>query len=327
MKKISHILIITVIIATLINISCKNAPIFAAIEQEIKLKKASVKGSVRGITKIGTTVYVSNGNLYKKSLGNTGSWNQMCSRDCGSLATDGTKLYAVFGNNLQVYDGGWKSVNVGGLGFVAGTNTVFATDRKKIFTVSGTTATATTIDGELKGAAGIYCVTTKGVYKADGTKVAGSGAPDSGSAICKGEGSGIFVLSGGTLYAYDGSNWTSKTHGVSTSSASSTITYLPNKHLVLISGSSGYGEIRVDNTTPMDLEKAENISVGSGGSSVPSGCYQQYKNSAGKWLLDPIAAYENGSGYIVYAGVHDSKAKYTGLWGFYNPGQREWNRE
>ncbi len=327
MKKIIYAVSSTLVMIALFGTGCKNPPIFAAIEQEVKLKTSSVESSIQGITRVNNTLYVSNGNLYKKTLGETGTWENIQSGQCGSLATDGTnnRLYAVFGNKLQVLDNsGWKTVTTDGLGFVAGTDTVFATNGSGIYTVSGQTATHRAgISGHLKGAAGIYCVTTNGVYDGTtGTRVAGS--PASGSAICKGAGNGVFVLSGGTLHAYDGSTWKSITHGVSEATG---IAYLEDKKLVLISGSGGYGEVLLNGSTPMNLSLAARIAAGSTLSSIPPDCYQQYQNSAGKWRLDPIAAYKNGSGYIIYAGIHDPNTKYTGLWGFYNPGQREWNRE
>ena len=55
---------------SLFNFSCKNEPIFAAIEEEVKLKKQSIQGLVLGIIKIGNTVYSANPkNVFKKLWG------------------------------------------------------------------------------------------------------------------------------------------------------------------------------------------------------------------------------------------------------------------
>lgn len=52
--------------AVIVSSACENPPIFAAIEQEVKLNPSSVTGSIRGggIIKIGSTLYVSNGKIY-----------------------------------------------------------------------------------------------------------------------------------------------------------------------------------------------------------------------------------------------------------------------
>ena len=68
MKKI--LFVAALAISTVIVLSCENPPIFAAIEQEVKLNPASVQGFVRGTIKIGTTLYTSNGKRYYKSVGN-----------------------------------------------------------------------------------------------------------------------------------------------------------------------------------------------------------------------------------------------------------------
>ena len=59
MKK--RIFAIAFVISVVLGLSaCKNPPIFAAIEQEVKLKQASVKGFVRGVVKVNDKLYTSN---------------------------------------------------------------------------------------------------------------------------------------------------------------------------------------------------------------------------------------------------------------------------
>ena len=125
------------------------------------------------------------------------------------------------------------------------------------------------------------------------------------------------------MYCYDGTHWTSTAHGVSNPQS---ITYLHNKHLVLISGIKGYGEIKLAGDAPT-LVGAQSIKAGSADSSVPPGNILQYNNSVGKYVINPIYAFDSSTGYVIYAGVNDPNTKYSGLWGFYNPGQIEWNRE
>ncbi|MGP1594126.1 MAG: hypothetical protein ACTTH8_02635 [Treponema sp.] len=310
--------------------SCKNPPIFAAIEQEVKLKKASVLGFIRGITQIDDTLYVSNGKLFTKTVGDTGRWTSIgCPGNAGSLATDGTNLYGVFDGSAYTRTGTvWQRVDKN-INIVGGTKTVFGQDNsKKIYTISGPTAHFVA-DGNdfFKGAAGNFCITEKGVYDSSGLK-SGSGTPTLGLiAICAGEESSddhVFILTSGTLYAYNGTAWTSIAHS---QAAPQSVTYLKDRKLVLISGAGGFSEIKLDNADQMNLGSAKRISVGSSDSSVPASCYHQYLNSIGKWHINPIYSVKMNSNYILYAGVLDSNTKYTGLWGFYNPGQTEWNRE
>lgn len=346
MKK--RIFAIAFVISVIIGLSaCKNPPIFAAIEQEVKLNPASVKGRVRGIVKIGDTLYASNGKIWYKEKGKTGKWSEM--KDCPSglctgLAVDGPDLYAAFEQSdtfaIHWYDPGTKSwPKVAGLTAQAvfGSRVVFAIESGK--NGNATTYTIRTIEhGTLSapwtsptdkapvGAAGLYCLLEDGLYKKDRTKIPGS--PSSGlKGICEGPtDDSVFVVDNTKLYCYDGSasTWTSIAHGVSNPQS---ITYLKNKHLVLISsGIKGYGEIKLAGDAPT-LAGAQPIKAGSADSSVPPGNILQYNNSVGRYVINPIYAFDSSTGYVIYAGINDPNTRYTGLWGFYNPGQIEWNRE
>jgi len=346
MKK--RIFAIAFVISVIIGLSaCKNPPIFAAIEQEVKLNPASVKGRVRGIVKIGDTLYASNGKIWYKEKGKTGKWSEM--KDCPSglctgLAVDGPDLYAAFEQSdtfaIHWYDPGTKSwTKVPGLTAQAvfGSRLVFAIESGK--SGNATTYTIRTIEhGMLSapwtsptdkapvGAAGLYCLLEDGLYKKDRTKIPGS--PSSGlKGICEGPtDDSVFVVDNTKLYCYDGntSTWTNIVHGVSSPQS---ITYLENKHLVLISsGIKGYGEIKLAGNAPT-LAGAQSIKAGSADSSVPPGNILQYNNSVGKYVINPIYAFDSSTGYVIYAGINDPNTRYTGLWGFYNPGQIEWNRE
>jgi uncharacterized lipoprotein TP_0136 len=346
MKKIKILFAATLAVSLVIVLSaCKNPPIFAAIEQEVKLNPASVKGRVRGIVKIGDTLYASNGKIWYKEKGKTGKWSEM--KDCPSglctgLAVDGPDLYAAFEQSdtfaIHWYDPGTKSwPKVLGLTAQAvfGSRVVFAIESGK--SGNATTYTIRTIEhGTLSapwtsptdkapvGAAGLYCLLEDGLYKKDRTKITGS--PSSGlKGICDGPTlNSVFVVDNTKLYCYDGTHWTSITHGVSNPQS---ITYLKNKHLVLISsGIKGYGEIKLAGDAPT-LAGAQPIKAGSADSSVPPGNILQYNNSVGKYVINPIYAFDSSTGYVIYAGINDPNTRYTGLWGFYNPGQIEWNRE
>ncbi|UTC50952.1 hypothetical protein [Treponema sp. OMZ 855] len=345
MKK--RMFVIAFVTSVIIGLSaCKNPPIFAAIEQEVKLNPASVKGFVHGIVEITGTLYASNGKIWYKAKGETGKWSELSGCPlgrCTGLAVSGSDLYAAFGQGdtftIYWYDTGAKSWNkVPGLAAKAvfGTRVVFAVNSLKngntmAYTISsaiesGTPNTwASPTDKAPVGAAGLYCLLEDGLYKNDSTKITGS--PSSGlKGICDGPTlNSVFVVDDTKLYCYDGSasTWTNIVHGVSSPQS---ITYLKNKQLVLISGIKGYGEIKLAGDIPT-LAGAQSIKAGSADSSVPPGNILQYNNSVGKYVINPIYAFENGTGYVIYAGVNDPNTKYSGLWGFYNPGQIEWNRE
>ena len=320
--------------------ACKNPPIFAAIEQEVKLKQASVKGFVRGVVKVNDKLYTSNGKISQKSVGSTGTWSEMSgcpSGLCTMIATDGTNLYASFGNDdsFKAYKyASSKWIDLPGTAasaqYVVGTKTVFAFEKTDngytLYTIKNSAVSNTWNNTKAPvGAARAYCLLEDGLYAETGTKIAGTGSPTSGlKGICEGPANSVFVFNDSTLYCYDGSAWTSTSHGVSTPQS---ITYLPSKQLVLISGKNGYGEIKLDSGAATNLADAKSVSAGSSDSSVPSKNYYQYNNSVGKYVINPIYAFDYKSGYIIYTGVNDPNAKYTGLWGFYSFDKKEWNRE
>ena len=283
MKK--RIFAVAFVISVIIGLStCKNSPIFAAIEQEVKLNPASVKGLIRGIVEISNTLYASNGKIYYKAKGNRGKWSEM-------------SVFAI------------KSEESG------------KTTTYTISTIENGAVSSTWSNGKFPvGAAREYCLLEDGLYDKTGAKVAG--CPSSGlKGICEGPSSSVFVFDNSKLYCYDGSAWTDTKHKVS---APQSITYLPSKQLVLISGIKGFGEIKLAGA---DLTGAQSIQAGSTDSSVPPANIHQYNNSVGKYTINLIKAFDTDTGYIVYVGVNDPNAKYTGLWGLYKPERIEWNRE
>lgn len=320
--------------------ACKNPPIFAAIEQEVKLKPASIKGFIRGVVRIGDTFYTSNGKMFHKPVGSKGKWLEMSKCPdgfCTGLATDGANIYAAFGKDntftVHKYDTAtlqWKQMDGLAAQSVVGTNIVFAINPVNTTTYmispienGAVSSPAWSIGKFPVGAAREYCLLEDGLYNKTGSKIADS--PTSGlKGICEGPGSSVFVFTDSTLYCYDGSRWTNIKHNVS---APQSITYLPSKQLVLISGKNGYGEIKLAAASDTNLANAKAVSAGSSDSSIPSKNYYQYTNSVGKYTLNPINAFDYNDGYIIYVGANDPNTRYTGLWGFYVPGQIEWNRE
>jgi len=340
MKK--RMFVIAFVTSVIIGLSaCKNPPIFAAIEQEVKLNPASVRGFVRGVVEINGTLYASNGKIWYKAKGETGKWSGLrgCpSGRCTGLATDGANLYAAFSKDeaftvhkYTTATSSWGEVTGLTAKAVFGTDSVFAVKKESdtaytIRVIAGGSSTSWSTGKFPVGAARTYCLLEDGLYDNTGSKVPGS--PSSGlKDICEGPTDSVFVVDNTKLYCYDGntSTWTNREHGVSTPQS---ITYLPSKQLVLIGGKNGYGEMKLASAVDTSLENAHIVSAGSTESSVPQGNIHQYNNSVGKYAINPISAFDYGTnGYIVYAGILDPNTKYTGLWGFYSPDRIEWNRE
>ena len=339
MKK--RMFVIAFVTSVIIGLSaCRNPPIFAAIEQEVKLNPASVRGFVRGVVEINGTLYASNGKIWYKAKGETGKWSELSgcpSGRCTGLATDGANLYAVFSKDeaftVHKYitaTSPWGEVTGVTAEAVFGTDSVFAVKKESdtaytIRVIAGGSSTSWSTGKFPVGAARTYCLLEDGLYDNTGSKVPNSPSSEL-KGICKGPSNSVFVVDNTKLYCYDGntSTWTNIAHGVSNPQS---ITYLKNKHLVLISsGIKGYGEIKLAGSAPT-LTGAQPIKAGSADSSVPPGNILQYNNSVGKYVINPIYAFDSSTGYVIYAGINDPNTRYTGLWGFYNPGQIEWNRE
>ena len=338
MKK--RMFVIAFVTSVIIGLSaCKNPPIFAAIEQEVKLNPASVRGFVRGVVEINGTLYASNGKIWYKAKGETGKWSALSgcpSGRCTGLATDGTYLYAAFSKDeaftvhkYTTATSSWGELTGVTAEAVFGTDSVFAVKKESdtaytIRVIAGGSSTPWSTDKFLVGAAGSYCLLEDGLYDNTGSKISGSPSSEL-KGICKGPSNSVFVVDNTKLYCYNGSAWTNREHGVSTPQS---ITYLPSKQLVLIGGKNGYGEMKLASAADTNLENAHIVSAGSAESSVPQGNIHQYNNSVGKYAINPISAFDYGTnGYIVYAGILDPNTKYTGLWGFYSPDRIEWNRE
>lgn len=332
-------------------LSCKGEPIFAAIEQEVKLKDASVKGTVRNIVKIGDTLYTSDGRILKKSTFNTGEWSVFYSpsANCTSLATDGTNLFASFVDYymndfwVKVYNGSsWETVpNSKGIQVVMGNGSVIG------YSIS--------YENEIiHDKAVLYSITASGVSKLKDLEVS-----EGKARVPRCAGNNFYATSSGVFNSSNGAEITSEiapyvivedyfitgssvykkgdyeksiSHGLSGPNDACIITLDGVKRL-LISGTHTYTEIALDET---DITKSVVIPVGKSvtfngstlNSTTPPGYKEQYESISLGRACNKIFAFANGSGYFVYLGINDPNfGKYTGLWGFYNPGQMEWNRE
>lgn len=331
---------IILILFTCIIFSCKNAPIFAAIEEEVQLNEQTVQGLISGIVKVDNVVYSANPkDVFKKDVGQRGKWEKIGSPAgmCTSLATDGTALYAAFsGNGVYSYDGaGWNFVqdssNV--VRIVSGSSIIGVDIENRVFSlisssfkqVKDNAGQEVKLSSTLHGA-GHYFSDLKSIYSYDSSGVATKCSLSdiiNIRDITQGDSAYmIFILTPQALFHYDGSTLTSAKHKVLSPWSAS---YSKVQKTVLIGGSQGYNEVKLQNSAT--LNDAYIRSPGSAGATTPSSCFNQYNNSVGKWLIRPIFILDYNEGYVIYAGVGGANPKYTGLWGFYNPAQLEWNRE
>lgn len=313
MKKFIRTIFFASGILALFAVSCSGSYILATIENEVKLNKATARGSIRSIVKIGSTLYCSNGEILTKAEFSEDGWTTISSPvsgQCSGLATDGAKLFASFNKD----DGSWKKVpNSDNIQIVKGSRTVFGSDGSTTYVITES-GPGTKIDGTLNAAGGDYAATSAGLFKG-GAKVS-----DAPSGICAIDPDGKYFLTGGELIA--ASDVTKKyAHGISQPSGVALMTINGTDH-ILVAKNGGYSEIIVDSS---DITKTRTVS----GGMISGGSLEQYEASVGKYPVKCIYAGSNGSGtFYIYLGVNDPHfAKYSGLWGFYSAGKKEWNRE
>lgn len=115
--------------------ACNNRPIFAAIEQEVKLKEFSVGGNVLSLVATDTMVYASNlAGVYSKSKNSDGPWSKILpAADTQYLAKNAANVFASFAMEpVKFYDESTKNwSNVPGsenIHVIAGDKIVFGYD-------------------------------------------------------------------------------------------------------------------------------------------------------------------------------------------------------
>jgi len=338
-KQVLYSLMILILLVSL-SFSCNNAPIFAAIEEEVKLKEQTVQGLISGLLRINDVVYSANPkNVFKKTVGQRGKWAKVGTPGgmCTSLATEGTTLYASFmEQGIYSYNGsGWDFVmgskNI--VRVVSGSKIIGVDSDNRVFVLASSTFSQMkdTAGNDVKLSSTIYGagnyfsdLTSVYSYNPTGvaTKLSLSDVKNIRDLTQGDDTSKIFILTPQALFHYDGSSLTSTKHKVLSPWS---LSYSNTQKAVLIGGSQGYNEIKLK--TPATLADAYILSPGSSGSTTPPSCFNQYNNSVGKWLIRPILVIDYTDGYVIYVGVGGANQKYTGLWGFYKPTQLEWNRE
>lgn len=346
LKKLIFILIPLIFIGFA---ACNDKPIFATIEQEIKLKKFSVEGNVLSLLQAGNNVYASNwAGVYSKSKNSDGSWSKILSAPgTQKLASDTHDIvFACFASGSVKYyeNGSWKDVpGSENIRIIAGNKIVFGYDdsKKEVLKIVKNAAPSTVIhSGEVDKlfAAGNYVLVkskdSAKLYK-DGVSVAVPGLPSGAKAICPaGADDKIFVLAGSTVYYYGPSpndNWNNK---ISISGSPDNISYFEagTRKTILLGCGNGYTEIRLDNADSTNLSKAKQLNPGAEGSTTPPGSYSQYQTTLGSYYTNPVLGVSRGDAgsneYAVFLGINSGIIKRnTGLWGFYSDKKREWNRE
>jgi len=320
-------------------ISCNDRPIFAAIEQEIKLNNFSIAGNVLSLLEMNGNVYVSNrAGVYSKQKSSDGSWSKILSAEgTQQLASDGNEVFACFASGSVKYyeNGSWLTVSGSeNIRIIAGNKTVFGYDssQKKVYKV-GTGGISSPINtGEVHSlsAAGNYVLVkskdSAKLYK-DGAPAAVSGLPSGSTAICPaGADDKIFVLAGSKIHYYDGSNFSDKTISISKSPVS--ISYFKERETILLGCTKGYTEVKVNTTLPINLSNAKQLDPGDSGSTTPHDASSQYQTTLGNYYTKPVLGVSRGGDeYAVFMGIYSGVIqRNTGLWGFYS-NKREWNRE
>lgn len=346
MKTKSYIIFIVPIFAALL-FSCSGSYIFAAIENEVKLKDASAKGTIRDVIKIGTTLYASNGTVLEKAEFSEGGWSTLSSPAsglCTGIAGDGTNLYASFidkynndGKGIWKYDSGsWTKVpGSDGLQYVIGSGTVLGlsniiassdglTINSQSYTIyllkSGSFEKLSEVSGKqvahITAAGGTYYATSEKLFN-NGVEV--SGAPAGIRAI---DPLGIYCATDTQLYKIG--DWSASCeHGITAPTDLAVITLKGETHVLISSAKGGYGEVIVDTS---NITQSHTVAAGSSDSTTPPKLLDQYNASIGHYPVGCIYADSDGTNYYVYLGINDGNyAKYSGLWGLYNG--KEWNRE
>ena len=339
MKINKNIFILWILSFSLFNWSCKNAPVFAAIEEEVKLKKQTVQGQISGIIKFQNDLYCANPkHVFKKKVNSLGEWEVINTPGgmCTSIATDGNSIYAAFmGHGVYKYNSSWEKITSSDkiIQIVSGNYIIGIDENKIVFKLDSSNFSKLQngmgkdiiLSGVLQGGAGKYFADKDSVYSYSitGSKVGALSGVKNIKDICKGDDDDkIFILTNSELFHYDGSSSTSLKHKVTSPWS---LSYSKTKKVALIGGTQGYKEVVLSSFAT--LNNANVKLPGIDGVTIPNTSYNQYNNSIGKWLIRPILIIDDSEDYVIYVGVGGADPKYTGLWGFYNSKRLEWNRE
>ncbi|MBN1615915.1 MAG: hypothetical protein JW875_01280 [Spirochaetales bacterium] len=357
-RPVAKLALLFLFFAGLFALSCSDEPIFADIEDEVKLKDPSIRGiTITSMVSWNGNLYTANGKIYQRQ-GGTGDWTRMSlpagTFRCPEIAGDGTALFALFQNSswnfhsLQMYNGTeWIAIEglsgvfrvISGSGYVWAfredlrdndDNVSFSALR--VYANGDIAEVVTGLTSLPVAASASWFATTSAIYDEAGTVISVP-AENPTQSIPAGtiraltfDGTRLFAATDGYVYRWDGSTWVSFAHDTDTPVTSLAWLGAGGKNVLLLSGGSGYSEVLLDGEgnpwqfqNPGDSE-ASSISVDS---------QSQYKSNIEDWDLSAIFAIASpvpeGNEYCLYAGVVDSN--YDGLWGYYSATQPVWNRE
>ncbi len=329
--------------AALLLSGCSQDPIFAAIENEVALEEATMKGNVYSVVEYGGSLYAANGNFYVKR-GGAGDWHNI-SKPSGKLCIElaaGDGIYGRFVEegaltafSVRRSDGSaWTEVPI-----TAAVRNIFDDGNGKAYIISSSgdsdssySLSELTPDGT--GSSGNYpqhffdaffdgtaaCfVASDGIYEgtpASLTKISGSPGGIKGAVFNAEKGILYAVTGGGTLHYYNSDDgWNTFSGDLGSAECIEYNEHNPEEPMLFVGTSSGYRQVSL-NAEGIP----ESILSLSGNADPAIGSYLVYKMYA---FADPSPS----GNYVIYASILDNTdAKRSGLWSYY-PSSGTWNRE
>lgn len=282
------------LLLVLFTFACKNElTIFEQINQETKLEKPDITGSVNSIVQFNGKLYASDGNIYSKDINVVRGWGGTSkpSENIIKLASNGTNLYAISENKelFTTTDGAtWNPVDVSVT--ISSIDTIFDNGLDTAY-----------IYGTEKNAS------AKSYFKLDGTNVSATKEVSS-IAVLK-TGKGTYTASGGTVTGSVGGQ-------VSDLGTIYSLTYSVVDNSIYAGTSKGLRRLSLDDTGKLT------------GNHNPPGNYDATIKSYEAFAVIATGTTADGSAlYSSTIATGSAYAKINGLWGYYYTRRNNWNRE
>jgi hypothetical protein len=275
--------------------ACKIEPIFYAIEKEVPLEKAIIKGNLYAMTEFKGKLYAASGSLYEKNINEERGWKAVSAPGfIIRVASDESNLY-VLTEDKKLYmkeeTGGWREIT--------GISPIELFDNKASDTAK--TAYVTTSED-------LYSLNDKNTSKISG------GDKSSKAAVYDGEKtifSNTVLIASGThgVYTMDGNKikYGTETSSIEVSGAKSMALYNDS---LLIGTTSGIVLVNLDATTGAPTAKGTMF-----GGNVESSIA----------MLEIKTLYSFGDAIYAFA-VDKTTSKKTNTWGYYKD-RPNWNVE
>lgn len=312
--------------------SCSHEPIFWAIDREIKLREADIKGNVYSIILHRNHLYAANGQIYAKSLNSEGGWTLFpFPQPDGYISTlasgsDGTNAYlyalAMQRDEQQVWvlgTSGWQKIEGASSGSLLGSKAIALFDNG---------GNAAGINAYIRVNGKVYKLNGINPVSSLGANITNNGASDKTVAcahlggndwfsdtvsICSTNGipaAKLYKASGKTIsYSTDGTNYTSS---VSTGETITCIAYDKANNRLIAGTKKGLEAIPLNSTgVPQSAGTLESNAEAALGTSE----------------IFSVASFGDADGNALYAGAGKEKTtKTNALWGYY-PWRGNWNYE